>query len=47
VLRVLRRISSVDPLVVVVVADHLFRIRTLTDFTYHQDGADKGAGGAE
>jgi hypothetical protein len=24
--------------------DHLFRIRTLTDFTHHQDGGDKGAG---
>ena len=24
--------------------DHLFRIRTLTDFTHHEDGSDKGAG---
>jgi hypothetical protein len=24
--------------------DHLFRIRTLTDFTYHGEGPDKGAG---
>lgn len=24
--------------------DHLFRIRTLTDFTHHEDGSDKGTG---
>lgn len=26
--------------------DHLFRIRTLTDFTYHDEKSDKGHGGA-
>ena len=26
--------------------DHLFRIRTLTDFSYHEGGIDKGNGGA-
>jgi epsin len=25
--------------------DHLFRIRTLTDFAYHDEGAEKGQGG--
>jgi epsin len=26
--------------------DHMYRIRTLTDYTHYEDGSDKGAGGA-